>query len=104
MVYLLVSLKTTNLNDVDDNQVQCRKCGFIWVVAPKKKHSAQFCGSCRAKPSKQVKYGGEACIPWHGQFDRHDRPMVLGVLFMPGDRACGHSDCINAVHIVGGNT
>ena len=22
---------------MEDNQVQCRKCGFVWVVAPKKK-------------------------------------------------------------------
>lgn len=89
---------------MEDNQVQCRKCGFIWVVAPKKKHSVQYCGSCRAKPAKQVKYAGEACIPFHGQFDRHDRPVVHGVLFMPGVRSCGHSDCVNSVHIVGGNT
>jgi hypothetical protein len=89
---------------VEDNQVQCRKCGFVWVVAPKKKHAAQFCGSCRAKPAKQVKYNGEPCIPFHGQFDRHDRPMVNGVLFMPGDRVCGHADCVNSGHIVGGGS
>jgi hypothetical protein len=88
---------------VEDNQVQCRKCGFIWVVIPKKKHTAQYCASCRAKPAKQVKYNGEACIPWHGDFDREDRPVVRGVKFMPGDRVCGHSDCVASAHIVSGS-
>lgn len=96
--------KTDNVKTMEDNQVQCRKCGFIWTVAPKKRSSAQYCASCRAKPAKQVKYNGEACVPFHGQFDRMDRPIVHGVLFMPGTRSCGHSDCIAVAHIVGGDT
>jgi hypothetical protein len=29
--------------------------------------------------------------------------VVNGVLFMPGDRVCGHSDCVAVGHIVGGS-
>jgi hypothetical protein len=97
------SHKADNVGPVEENQVQCRKCGFIWVVVPKKKHLAQYCASCRAKPAKMVKYNGEICVPFHGKFDRFDRPIVDGVLFMPGDRICGHSDCVAQAHIVGGN-
>ena len=50
-----------------------------------------------------VKYNGEICAPFHGKFDRFDRPIVDGALFMPGDRVCGHSDCVATAHIVGGN-
>lgn len=84
---------------MEDNQIQCKRCGFIWVVAPKRKKTVELCGSCRAKPAKSVKYNGEACIPHHGQFDALDRPLVDGILYMPGQRSCGHSDCINANHV-----
>ena len=86
---------------LDDNQVMCHKCGIVWVVAPKKKKTADLCVSCRAKPAKTVKYGGESCIPHHGKFDALDRPVLDGILFMPGERSCGHSDCVNEQHVVG---
>ncbi len=86
---------------MEDNQIQCKRCGFIWVVAPKRKKMVEHCGSCRAKPAKSVKYNGEACIPHHGSFDKDDRPMVDGVLYMPGTRTCGHSDCVAYGHVVG---
>lgn len=81
--------------------MQCKRCGLIWVVAPKKKKSAEYCSSCRAKPAKSVKYDGEACIPHHGQFDALDRPLVDGRLYLPGDRTCHRSDCIRVDHVVG---
>ena len=84
---------------MDENQKICRRCGFVWF--PKKKDVAVFCSSCRAKPVKSVKYGGEACIPHHGKFDEFDRPMVGGVLYLPGLRSCGHNDCVNVAHVVG---
>jgi hypothetical protein len=29
--------------------------------------------------------------------------VVRGVRFMPGDRVCGHSDCVASAHIVSGS-
>lgn len=88
-------------SNVDENQVQCRRCGHVWVVAPKKRKDAEYCRSCTAKPVQQVKYGGEICLPHRGKFDALDRPIVGGELYLAGERICGHSDCVNHKHIVG---
>lgn len=85
---------------MEDNEALCHRCGHVWVVS-KKNRDVEFCSSCRAKPAKTVKYDGEACIPHHGKFDSLDRPVVDGVLYLPGVRSCGHSDCINSSHVGG---
>jgi hypothetical protein len=38
-------------------------------------------------------------VPWRGDFDLEDNPMVNGGLLLPGVRLCGHRDCVNPHHI-----
>jgi len=49
--------------------------------------------------AKSIQYGSERCVPWHGDFNEFDEPMVGDNLFMPGKRICGHSDCVNGEHL-----
>lgn len=84
---------------MQDNEALCPKCGFVWVVPRKKAGEVTLCVSCKARPVKTVKYNGEPCIPHRGKFDALDRPVVDGELYLPGDRKCGHSDCINSDHV-----
>ncbi len=86
---------------VDDNRLVCGRCGWSWVVDQLKRSSGRvLCVSCRMRPALSIQYGASRCVPWKGDFDREDRPLVHGVLFLPGVRACGHSDCVNGLHIV----
>jgi hypothetical protein len=66
----------------------------------KRRQQVVLCVSCRMRPALSIQYGSSRCVPWRGDFDREDNPMVHGVLFLPGVRACGHSDCVNGLHIV----
>ena len=88
---------------MDSNRVECRRCGFVWVVAPDKRGRKDLlCISCRAKPQKSIQYGSLRCIPHTGDLDSKLRPIdENGSLFMPGERVCGHSDCINPKHVGG---
>jgi hypothetical protein len=38
-------------------------------------------------------------VPWRGDFDLEDNPMVNGHLLLPGVRLCEHRDCVNPHHI-----
>ena len=86
---------------VDDNRLVCGRCGWSWVVDQLKRSSGRvLCVSCRMRPALSIQYGASRCIPWKGCFDLEDRPIVHGELFLPGVRSCGHSDCVNGLHIV----
>ena len=51
------------------------------------------------RPAKTISYGfGKPCKPWGGEFDRDENPLVDGELFMPGERICGHKDCVELEH------
>jgi hypothetical protein len=80
----------------------CRRCGFKWSVAAEfKDRTDLLCKSCRTKPAKVIQYGGLRCEPHAGLFDEFDRPIAeSGELLLPGERVCGHSDCVNAKHVV----
>lgn len=85
---------------VDDERLVCGRCGFSWVpVSVKRVVGRVLCVSCRVRPALSVKYGLDRCVPWRHDFDELDRPIVQGVLFMPGERLCGHSDCVNGEHL-----
>ena len=88
---------------MDSIRVECRRCGFIWVVAPDKRGRKDLlCISCRAKPQKSIQYGVLRCIPHLGDLDSLLRPIDdLGQFVFPGERVCGHSDCINPKHVGG---
>lgn len=79
----------------------CKRCGLSWEVPlVKRRQQVVLCVSCRMRPALSIQYGASRCVPWRGDFDRDDNPMVHGELFLPGVRACGHRDCVNGLHIV----
>lgn len=89
---------------MEDNQVECRRCGFKWAVnAEKRNRKDLLCISCRAKPAKVIQYGKLRCIPHNGELDALLRPIDdQGNLVFVGVRVCGHTDCVNPKHIVVG--
>jgi len=89
---------------LQDNQVQCRRCGFLWTVnAEKRGRKDLLCVSCRVKPASTIQYGKLRCMPHKGLLDQNLNPIdENGVLFLVGERVCGHKDCVNEAHIVAG--
>ena len=71
------------------------------MPADKRKRSDSLCADCRRKPAKSIGYGfGKSCLPWSGEFDPEDNPMLNGKLYLPGQRVCRHRDCCEPTHIV----
>lgn len=87
---------------MQDNQVECRRCGFVWTVnAEKRGRKDLLCASCRVRPATTIQYGKLRCIPFQGALDTELNPIDdEGVLVYPGERVCGHKDCVNPAHIV----
>lgn len=87
---------------LQDNQVECRRCGFKWLVsADKRGRKDLLCVSCRVKPASTIQYGKLRCTPHQGQLDDDLNPIDdSGRLLHPGERVCGHKDCVNVLHIV----
>ena len=83
----------------------CERCGQVEDTKALEKYVARtgrvLCESCRAPKRNRLKYGDQVCLPHHGDFDAADNPLLAGVLFLPGFRHCGHSDCVNPDHIEG---
>jgi hypothetical protein len=53
------------------------------------------------KPANTIQYGKLRCIPFQGALDPNLNPIDdEGVLVYPGERICGHLDCVNVAHIV----
>lgn len=48
-----------------------------------------------------AKFDGTKCKPWSGEIDLDTfAPLnVDGSLYMPGERRCGKSDCVNKSHV-----
>jgi hypothetical protein len=65
----------------------------------KDRHLEPLCRSCCSKVAKTVTTAYGKCIPWHGDFDKQDNPMLEGELYLPGERLCKCSDCVNRDHI-----
>lgn len=86
---------------IEESQAVCYRCGYTWMVNPKKHRGRMLCSSCRAKPVTTIQYGKTRCISWHGNYAADGvTPVVDGVPFMPGERICGHSDCVAVGHQV----
>lgn len=81
----------------------CTRCGMPYTG--RAEWLDGLCPSCTAEPpEKYVSYtsGGRKmlCRPWMGEFDDQDRPIDdEGQLVRPGERSCGHSDCVSASHV-----
>jgi hypothetical protein len=87
---------------VQDNQVECCRCGFKWVVNAEKRGRRDLkCISCRVKPALTIQYGKLRCTPHQGLLDNNLDPINSnGDLVLPGFRLCNHKDCVNPAHIV----
>ena len=87
---------------LQDNQVECRRCGFRWAVnAEKRGRKDLLCISCRVKPATTIQYGKLRCSPHQGKLDHDLNPIDdNGDLLLPGERVCQHRDCINPAHVV----
>lgn len=76
----------------------CLRCGA--KLEARRRKGEEYCLSCRAKPAKTVKFFDDVCIPWRGDFDEYDNPLFHNKPYMPGERICNHSDCVNPNHQV----
>jgi len=87
---------------LQDNQVECRRCGFKWAVnAEKRGRKDLLCISCRVKPAKTIQYGKLRCTPHQGKLDADLNPIDdEGNFVLVGERICGHKDCVNETHIL----
>lgn len=83
----------------------CERCGYEDTTGLLEKRvdrgASKLCSSCRAKPAAVVKTEYGECLPWAGDFDANDNPLDAdGVLFRPGLRKCGNSDCVEPDHVL----
>jgi len=101
----------------DDNlrilDVPCAQCGQgIPKTTIEKRKSRNvddwdLCADCVRVPSTNIRYhhpvlGLIWCYPHFGEVDALFRPLTdSGELYRPGERLCGHSDCVNLKHIAG---
>lgn len=66
---------------------------------------AWHCADCRLKPVLSIRYmhpvlGLLYCYPWQGELNDDWYPVDdNGDLVKPGERVCGHKDCVNSNHI-----
>ena len=80
----------------------CARCGIDRDLPIKKQTGKEFCKGCRVKVEHVVRYAEGVCLAWRGDFDAEDNPIHNGNMFLPGERTCGHKDCINPEHITKG--
>jgi hypothetical protein len=64
--------------------------------------SRRICLDCSASKKTTLAYGDLICKPWGGDFDLDTlAPIKDGHLVMPGERICGHKDCVEPSHVSG---
>jgi hypothetical protein len=87
---------------LEEQKLVCHRCGFTeFVPADKRKRKDKLCVDCRRKPAKTINYGlDRSCKPWDGCFNSDECPVEFGQLVLPGERICGHKDCVEPAHIV----
>jgi len=78
----------------------------IWAKRKQRgRQDWEYCVDCTAKPTEKITVhhpalGQIQCYPHKGEVDELWRPLdVLGQLYRPGVRLCGHKDCVNTAHI-----
>lgn len=99
-------------NIFNEGDMFCERCGQIipkstWEKAKSRnKPDWDHCQDCKATPKQKLVVnhpilGKIECIPYTGELDELWRPInAVGDLYKPGERLCGHKDCINSRHIV----
>lgn len=90
----------------------CLRCGQIIPYSTWAKNKSRqipewdHCADCRAKPKVRLIInhpilGKIECIPYTGEVNELWQPInAVGDLYMPGERLCGHKDCVNRNHVV----
>ena len=96
----------------NEGDMFCDRCGQIipkstWEKAKSRnKPDWDHCQDCKATPKQKLIVnhpilGKIECIPYTGELDELWRPInAVGDLYKPGERICGHKDCINSRHII----
>lgn len=98
--------------DAGTNFIFCKQCGIIitYEVWYKRKvrnrDNWDHCRDCNATPRKvevsiHPSLGRIACVPYVGEVNENWQPInAVGDLYLPGERICGHKDCVNSNHIL----
>jgi hypothetical protein len=89
----------------------CTRCGYISDNG--KPHKSGECSSCRlveyepvrVQTFREISSGHPElkgrCRAWLRGFTDDDQPIdENGFAVFPGERLCGHSDCVNPSHII----
>lgn len=99
-------------NIFNEGDIFCDRCGQIipkstWEKSKSRnKPDWDHCQDCKATPKQKLVVnhpilGKIECIPYTGELDELWRPInAVGDLYKPGERLCGHKDCINSNHII----
>jgi len=81
------------------SEATCLICNETWSVHEARENKQIFCRMCRSHESA-IDYGhDDPCTPWRGEFDDNDNPIKGSKLHRPGNRICGHRDCVTESHI-----
>lgn len=89
----------------------CSRCGLVSDNG--KPHSSGECQSCRLAEYEPVRVSmwraissgvpdlDGPCHAWLREFTDDDQPIdENGFAVYPGERLCGHRDCVNPTHII----
>lgn len=99
--------------DLRSTDYLCDQCGQgIPLTTTEKRKSRNdpnwgLCIDCTRGEVRQISYkhpvlGLIFCYPHKGDVDELWRPLdEEGNLFRPGERICGHKDCVNLNHVIG---
>jgi len=97
---------------IETGYIFCLQCGQIisyeaWTRRKARGRSDwKECADCRAVPSRAIMWthpalGRITCFPYRGELDDNWNPInAVGDLYRPGERICGHKDCVNTKHII----
>lgn len=81
------------------SEATCLICQETWSVHESRENKQIYCRMCRSHENS-IDYGhDDPCIPWRGDFDEDDNPVKGTRLYLPGNRICGHRDCVAESHI-----
>lgn len=84
---------------MNKSEATCLICGNSWSIHEQRENKQIYCRMCRSHESS-IDYGhDDPCLPWRGDFDEDDNPIKFGKTHLPGNRLCGHRDCVQKSHI-----
>lgn len=85
---------------MNKSEATCLICQTTWGIHEQRENKQIYCRMCRSHENV-IDYGhDDPCLPWRGDFDEDDNPMKHGNPHLPGNRLCGHRDCVQPSHIM----